>query len=215
VVTVIDTTPPDVSILYPFVGQKFWAGDSIKLDYVVTNIADPHPVVTVTPSYPIDAPLPVGDLTISVTATDASDNIGTATLMVSIVPIPVAIDFDPDTLNLTRNGKWVTVFIEMPEGYDVRNIDGSSVMLNGIVPAYLGNEGWPQADANDGNITDYDGDSIPERTVKFDMELVKQLFTEGDEVEITISGLVDRIDFEGTVIVRVINEVGNGKAKGK
>ena len=33
--------------------------------------------------------------------------------------IPATIDFDPDTLNLGSNGKWVTVYIELLTGYDV------------------------------------------------------------------------------------------------
>ena len=125
------------------------------------------------------------------------------------------IDFDPDTLNLTSNGKWVTVFIEMPEGYDVHDIDGSTVLLNDEVSAYLGKEGWAKADANDGNIMDHDGDGISERMVKFEMESVKQILAVGDEVEITISGLVDGIGFEGTISIRVIDKGGEGKVKGK
>jgi hypothetical protein len=33
-------------------------------------------------------------------------------------PITATIDIDPDVLNLKGNGKWVTAYIELPEGYD-------------------------------------------------------------------------------------------------
>lgn len=69
------------------------------------------------------------------------------------------IDFDPDTLNLKSKGKWVTVYIEFPEGYDVADINVSTILLNGTVPVDLN---APTA------IGDYDGDDVPDLMVKFD-----------------------------------------------
>ena len=45
--------------------------------------------------------------------------------------IPADVDIDPDSLVLKEggHGKWITVYIELPEGYDVNNINVSSVTL--------------------------------------------------------------------------------------
>ncbi len=40
------------------------------------------------------------------------------------------VDIDPDTLNLDSKGKWITAYIEMSGGYDVRLIDKSTILLN-------------------------------------------------------------------------------------
>lgn len=45
--------------------------------------------------------------------------------------IPVCVNIDPDVLLLKNGGvgKWTTAYIELPNGYDVNNIDMSSVTL--------------------------------------------------------------------------------------
>jgi hypothetical protein len=48
------------------------------------------------------------------------------------------IDIDPDTLNLESNGNWITVYIDLPTGYDVNNIDISSIMLDNTLMADWG-----------------------------------------------------------------------------
>jgi len=52
-------------------------------------------------------------------------------------PITAIIDFDPDTLNLKSEGRWVTVYIELPNGYDVSEIDVPSIKLNDFVTVDL------------------------------------------------------------------------------
>jgi hypothetical protein len=39
----------------------------------------------------------------------------------STVPVPVdaAVNITPDTLDLKNSGKWITCYIELPDGYDV------------------------------------------------------------------------------------------------
>jgi hypothetical protein len=105
------------------------------------------------------------------------------------------IDFDPNTLNLKSKGKWVTVYIELPESYDVACIDLSSVMLNDSVPA----EERPI------KIDDYDSDDIPDLMVKFDRASVQDILSTGEEVEITVTGkLTDGTLFSGIDTIRVI-----------
>ena len=111
--------------------------------------------------------------------------------------IPAKIDFDPDSLNLKSEGKWVTVYIELPvgHGYDVSMIDLESVMLNNQV----------QAEVEPIEIGDYDGDEIPDLMVKFSRTAVQNISNVGDKVEITISGeLIDGRLFEGKDTIKVI-----------
>jgi len=112
--------------------------------------------------------------------------------------ISATIDFDPDTLNLKSKGTVVTVYIELPADYDVSQIDVSSVRLNDAVPALT----------KPIEISDYDGDGIPDLMVKFDNASVMALFAgkivPGDYA-IEVTGTVRGIRFKGTVTIRVIS----------
>ena len=52
-----------------------------------------------------------------------------------ILQTETIIDFDPNTLNLRSKGRFITVYIELPEGFDVNQIDIASILLNDSVPA--------------------------------------------------------------------------------
>jgi len=109
------------------------------------------------------------------------------------------IDFDPDTLNLNSKGKWVTVYIELPNGHDynIYDIDLSNIKLNGEI----------YAESSPYEIGDYDNDGISDLMVKFDRVAVISLLCAGDEVAITITGnLVDGRLFKGTDTIGVISD---------
>ena len=108
------------------------------------------------------------------------------------------IDFDPDTLNLKSKGSVVTVYIyiELPPGYDVSQINISSIRLNGTITAL----------AEPTEISDYDGDSIPDLMVKFDRAAVQSVLAVGEQVQITITGEVGGMAFEGRDTIRVIDQ---------
>ena len=109
----------------------------------------------------------------------------------------VSVDFDPDTLNLKSKGDWVTVYIELPDGYDVNNIDISTILLNNVILAEL----------HPTEIGDYDDDGILDLMVKFSRASVIALVEPGDAVEIKITGaLLDGTTFEGTDTIRVIGK---------
>ena len=111
------------------------------------------------------------------------------------------IDFDPDVLNLKSKDNYVTTYIELPPGYDVSKINISGIRLNGTVPALT----------KPTKVGDYDRDRIPDLMVKFDASAVKSLLTPGNQVEITITGEVAGIDFQGSDTIRVIG--GDNMAK--
>ncbi|MEE8402245.1 MAG: hypothetical protein V3R93_00670 [Candidatus Hydrothermarchaeaceae archaeon] len=118
------------------------------------------------------------------------------------------IDIKPDTLNLHRmhskgrHGRWITAYIELPEGYDVADINVSTVLLGGTIPAK----------SRPSYIGDYDRDGIPDLRVKFDradvIDLVKALNLElPADVELAVGGsLNDGRVFEGTDTIRVLEK---------
>jgi hypothetical protein len=104
------------------------------------------------------------------------------------------VDFKPDVLNLKSKGKWVTVYIELPEGYNVKEIDISRIRLNGKIQAQL----------HPTEVGDYDNDGVKDLMVKFDRETVKSILNIGIQT-ITITGTVSGIPFQGTDTIKVIS----------
>jgi len=116
------------------------------------------------------------------------------------------IRIQPRVLNLRSRGRWITCYIELPEGYDVADINVSSIMLDDVIPA----EPRPIA------IGDYDCDGIPDLMVKFDRAQVKsyirskiytiQRLGKGFmTLTLTISGkLIDGAPFEGSDTIKII-----------
>jgi len=110
--------------------------------------------------------------------------------------IGATVEINPDTLNLRSKGNWITGYIELPSGYDVSNIDVSTIKLNNTV----------SAESKPAEIGDYDNDGISDLMVKFDRSAVEKVVPVGDKVTITISGqLSDGKKFEGTDTIKVIS----------
>jgi hypothetical protein len=135
-------------------------------------------------------------LSITITVSDAADNTATTTFTVEwLAPVEATIDFKPDTLEIDSTGKWVTVYIELPAGYDVNDIDLTTVTLNGQV----------YADPKPVAAKDYDHDGIPDLKIKFDRADVQGTLDVGDAVDVTVKGkLYSGRVFEGTDTIRVI-----------
>lgn len=152
---------------------------------------------------------------IRLTALDTSDELGFAQsywalwdnvrLQTEPTTIPAAIDLEPGTLNLRSNGKWVTCYIELAEGYSVGDIEGTTVTLDDI-SAYVDGRGWATSQASEDNITDHDGDGILERMVKFRREDV-QAVVQSPRTLVTVLGcLTDGTAFEGTAVLQVLDQ---------
>lgn len=126
----------------------------------------------------------------------------------TILAIQANIDINPDTLNLRSKGKWITAYIELPEGYDVSQIDINTVMLNYIVSA----ENDPKygfVKSFESRIGDYDRDGISDLMVKFDRAMVQELLQDAEGVvELIITGEVIYnkvpILFQGTDIIKIM-----------
>lgn len=166
-----------------------------------TTTADPNDVTFTTTVNLVD-----GDNPIKVVATDNSkrttSQIHTVTKS-DIVIVEATVDVDPDTLNInsksTRNA--VTVYVEL-DGQDVGEIDVGSVWLNtsnGAVPAQL----------SPTDVGDHDEDGVPDRSVKFDRQSVIGIVDVGDNIQLTLTGVLSNgVAFEGTDIIRVIDKGG-------
>ena len=76
--------------------------------------------------------------------------------------VTATVDIYPQTLNLKTRNMWTAVYIELPEGYDVADINVSSILLNDTVSPNLRSVA----------IGDYDNDNIPDLMVKFDRQAV-------------------------------------------
>ena len=113
-------------------------------------------------------------------------------------PFPIisaTMDVNPDTLKLKSKGKWITTYIELPEGYDVRNIDLSTIKLNnGVKPELHPTE-----------VGDYDRDGIVDLMIKFDRSSVIGMLNVG-EVTLTITGEVNGVPFEDSDTIRVLDK---------
>jgi PKD domain len=127
-----------------------------------------------------------------------------------ILQTETSIDINPDTLNLKSKGEWITAYIEFPTGYNVGEIELSSINLvseSGDIISSI--------DLSDpATIGDYDNNVISDLMVKFSRFDVVNYFGVTDSTEgigndvmvkMSISGeLNDGTQFEGSDSIRLI-----------
>lgn len=104
--------------------------------------------------------------------------------------IPATVDIDPDTLNLGSKGNWITAYIGLPAGFDVADIDVTTVKLEGL-PAVRG---------------EVQDDVL---MVKFDRAAVEALVQGMNlqlpaDVTLQVTGTVGDVAFEGSDTIRAI-----------
>jgi len=124
-------------------------------------------------------------------------------------PVPsvinASVNVNPEALNLKSRGKWITAYIELPEDYNIQDINASTIMLNDTV----------SAEPKPITVGDHDEDGILDLMVKFDRASVisflaninkTKLFEERFmRVTLTITGyLKDGTPFQGTTTIRVL-----------
>ena len=115
------------------------------------------------------------------------------------------ININPHTLNLKSKGRWITAYIRLPEGYNVQEVNASTILLNGTILAEI----HPM------DIGDEDCDGIPELMVKFNRATVIEYILNSIQsiakfanVTLTITGrLYNGTLFEGSDTIRVIKPV--------
>ena len=108
--------------------------------------------------------------------------------------IAMAFDFTPNTLNLSAQSLWVTGLLEPASPFAASGIDIASIRLNGTVPV---DPATPTA------LGDHNGNGVPDLMVKFSRAAVELTVSEGDNVAVTATGMVDGRAFSGTDYIRV------------
>jgi hypothetical protein len=139
---------------------------------------------------------------------DRIGGLGNVNVTVNPPPTTIAsVSICPIRLNLISKGKWITCHIELPEGYDVGEIDISTVMLNDTISVSLLDVPAPKPVPTE--IGDYDSDGIPDLMVKFDRAALTSYIyhTQGmrhGHVTLTITGqLTDGTTFEGSDTIKI------------
>ncbi len=114
------------------------------------------------------------------------------------------VDLNPDTLNLKSKGKWITCYIELPEGYDVNNVNRTTILLNATIPV---DSFWVDKPL-ESVVGDYDNDTIPDLMVKFSRAAVIDYYNNqnitNENITLTVAGeLYDGTSFEDNDMIRV------------
>jgi hypothetical protein len=112
------------------------------------------------------------------------------------------VDFQPDVLNLGSQGQFVTVYVELPEGFEASQIDVSSLMLNTSVPAL----------STPVEIGDYDSDGIADLMVKFARQQVAEVLEVGEQIVYLAGRLADGTLFAGIDTIQVLASKGGEEA---
>lgn len=119
--------------------------------------------------------------------------------------VPATVSVEPDTLNLASNGKWISTYIELPEDYDVTNIDVDSITI-----AVEGQD-FAVDPAASTAIGDHDGDGAADLLVKFDRAAIRNHLGEVDvddgdkfyDITLAVKGNVAGTPFEGNDTIMI------------
>jgi len=115
-------------------------------------------------------------------------------------PILATVDIKPNTINLKSSGKFITAFVKLPDGFEPNQIDENTIQISEIgghpIEPILADRTL-ELEIEDQNVL----------AVKFDRKDLENVLVPGDEVEITIEGLLSTgRRFRGVDAIRVIEE---------
>lgn len=117
-------------------------------------------------------------------------------------PISATVDITPNTLNLKSLGNFITASIELPDEFNVNQIDGNTVQISAIDEHSI-----EPISADKTMVEGIESDNC--LLAKFDRKDLINVLVPGDEVNITIEGLLTNGEkFTGVDTLRVI-EPGN------
>ena len=113
--------------------------------------------------------------------------------------IDAICDINPHKLNMKSKGKFITVYNELANGYNVNDIILEEILLNNEL----------NIEAKPFNIGDQNNNDIPDLMVKFDRSAVINLLSEEPlqfwEVEITGKLLNGEKNFKATSVIELLN----------
>lgn len=113
--------------------------------------------------------------------------------------IDASVDASPKPINSKTPGKWINVFVELPEKYDVQQVDKDSILLNQkLKPSKI-------------EVGDYDKDKIKDMTLQFDKQQVLKLFSDPNNKMLVVDGQVNfegsELPFQGSINVGLNQEI--------
>jgi parallel beta-helix repeat protein len=111
--------------------------------------------------------------------------------------VQAVVDMESDWLRLDTKKDYVNVYIELPAGLSVNDIEVSTLRLNDTV----------SPEKKQFFIGDYDEDGIPDMMVKFSSRDLSQVLQSGEDVALTVSGrLKNSLPFEGRYSFKVTGQ---------
>ncbi|MGM0441520.1 MAG: T9SS type A sorting domain-containing protein [Elusimicrobiota bacterium] len=119
-------------------------------------------------------------------------------------PIVAGIDVTPQTLNLSSNRKFVTIYIALEEGEEAENILKETVKIT-----HIGGESIDpvQTVDNPWGYEDHTGDGEDELMVKVSADDILHVLPESEELSFTVAGDLENGDeFEGSDAIRTIKK---------
>jgi len=104
-------------------------------------------------------------------------------------PIRATVKVTPKTLNLASNGKWINCTIQLPDNYDVADIDTATIALNENIEPQ-----WCSID-----------EEVKKLLVKFNRSEIQNMLKDAENpLLLSISGALNYgTDFEGTDTIRI------------
>ena len=125
---------------------------------------------------------------------EATDNYP---LMKPINTVEADVETESDRIELDAKDDWIAVSIELPAGLPVKDIDLSTLRLNGTFS--------PQK--KQFTIGDADGDGIPDLKVRFSRHNVNRALQSGENGVLTVSGnLQNGLPFQGSLSLKITDK---------
>jgi len=113
-------------------------------------------------------------------------------------PIPAIVNIAPDTINLKSMGNFITAYIELPNSFNVSQIDGNTIQISAV-------DGHPIEPICADKTMEPEIESDNCLLAKFKRQDLMNLLVPEDEVEITMEGtLTSGEKFIGADTIRVI-----------
>jgi len=111
-------------------------------------------------------------------------------------PVTAICDIDPNSINPTSKGKFISAYLQFPPFLDPQEVVLSTVLLTalgGSVPAD------PTA-----TFLDHNGDGITEIQVRFNRTAVQNIIPPGEPVPVSVTGAIDGRTFAGNDSIKVL-----------
>ncbi|MGQ9531064.1 MAG: DUF4114 domain-containing protein [Candidatus Bathycorpusculaceae bacterium] len=123
-------------------------------------------------------------------------------ILAALTPVNVSVRYFPRTLNLKSKGRWITAIVRLPKNYNVSDVDVSSIMLNGTVPA--DQRHYEICECLNLIVLKFNGTAVIEMIKEsLNETLCKKKFV---KVSLTLTGrFLDGIPFQGTDKIRVVH----------